>query len=72
ARQVAGCLFFFVLFLWASKEKEQKNEASSSNCRLISANLPQHIKNVIPEAILIGNPVFNRPNSWIPDKDIRG
>ena len=25
--QVAGCLFFFVLFLWASKEKEQKKEA---------------------------------------------
>jgi hypothetical protein len=27
AGQVAGCLFFFVLFLWASKEKGQMNEA---------------------------------------------
>jgi hypothetical protein len=32
AGQVAGCLFFLVLFLWASKEKEQKNEAYFSDC----------------------------------------
>jgi hypothetical protein len=27
---------------------------------------------VIPEAILIGNPVCKLLKSWIPDKDIRG
>jgi hypothetical protein len=29
---VAGCLFFFVLFLWASKAKGQKDEAYFSGC----------------------------------------
>jgi len=39
---------------------------------LISANLPQNAKSVIPETILIGNPASNTPELWIPDKDVRG
>lgn len=39
---------------------------------LISTDLPQALKIVIPEEILIGNPAFNWLKSWIPDKGIRG
>ena len=39
---------------------------------LISTGLPLALKAVIPEEILIGNPVFNWLKSWIPDKGIRG
>jgi hypothetical protein len=39
---------------------------------LTSTDLPQALKIVIPEEILIGNPVFKWLKSWIPDKGIRG
>ena len=37
---------------------------------LISANLPQHTKSVILEAIMIGNLVYNRLKSWTSDKEV--
>lgn len=39
----------------------------NSKTDLIDANLPQAPKTVIPEKILIGNPVSNWLKSWIPD-----
>jgi hypothetical protein len=46
--------------------------ALAAKINLISANLPQNTKSVIPEALLVGIPASNRPKSWIPDKDVRG
>jgi hypothetical protein len=66
AKQLAAPVTLMPLF-----ERNRADEKKRKG-KLISANLPQNPKCVIPEALLIGNPAFNRPKSWIPDKDIWG
>jgi hypothetical protein len=38
----------------------------------LTSVIPETSNPVIPETVLIGNPAFNQPKFWIPDKSIRG